>query len=72
MKAPPNMGSDYSKSFENIFRQLSQDNDVALIPFLLEGVAGNPNLNLEDGMHPTAEGQKIVRDNVWAVLQPML
>lgn len=72
MKAPPNMGSDYTKSFENIFRQLSKDNDIALIPFLLDGVAGNPNLNLEDGMHPTAEGQKIVRDNVWEILQPML
>ncbi|MCB0687028.1 MAG: arylesterase [Saprospiraceae bacterium] len=72
MKAPPNMGTEYSKSFENIYKQLSRDNDVPLIPFLLEGVAGIPDLNLADGMHPNEEGQKIVRENVWKVLSPLI
>ena len=51
---------------------LAAKNDLQLIPFLLNGVAGNPDLNLPDGIHPTAEGQKIVRDNVWAVLKEVL
>ena len=72
MKAPPNMGSEYAKTFEIIYRQLSENNDIPLIPFLLEGVAGNPELNLEDGMHPNPVGQKIVANNVWKVLEPLL
>lgn len=72
MKAPPNMGSEYAKTFEIIYRQLSEDNDIPLIPFLLEGVAGIPELNLEDGMHPNPVGQKIVANNVWKVLEPLL
>lgn len=72
MKAPPNMGSEYAKTFEVIYRQLSENNNIPLIPFLLEGVAGNPALNLEDGMHPNPQGQKIVANNVWEVLYPLL
>jgi acyl-CoA thioesterase-1 len=52
-----------------MYPTLAQDNDILLIPFLLEGVAGIPALNLEDGIHPTAEGQKIVTDNVWEILE---
>ena len=72
MQAPPNMGSDYTTQFENIFKSLSQDYQAGLIPFLLDGVAGNPELNLPDAKHPKAIGQHIVRDNVWKVLQGYL
>lgn len=72
MQIPPNMGQDYTSEFRTIFPVLAKKNDVALIPFLLEGVAGNPALNQADGIHPTAEGYKIVRENVWRVLVNLL
>jgi acyl-CoA thioesterase-1 len=72
MQIPPNMGQEYTQEFRTIFPDLAAKNDLRLIPFLLNGVAGNPVLNLPDGIHPTAEGQKIVRDNVWAVLKEVL
>lgn len=72
MQIPPNMGAAYTTEFRTIFPNLAEKNDVQLIPFLLNGVGGIPDLNLPDGIHPTAEGQKIVRENVWAVLEPLL
>ncbi|MBZ9786691.1 arylesterase [Psychroflexus sp. CAK57W] len=69
MQIPPNMGEDYTTDFRNIFPDLAEKNDVALIPFLLEGVAGDSELNQQDGIHPTAEGYKIVAENVWSVLK---
>lgn len=72
MQIPPNMGTEYTSEFRNMFPDLAVKNDISLIPFLLEGVAGNPELNLEDGIHPTAEGQKIVAENVWSVLEPII
>jgi acyl-CoA thioesterase-1 len=72
MEAPPNMGSDYTNSFRRVFKDVAAANDAALIPFLLEGVAGVPKLNLPDGIHPNVEGHKIVADNVWNVLGPLL
>lgn len=72
MQIPPNMGQEYTREFRTIFPDLAKKNDLQLIPFLLNGVAGNPELNLPDGIHPTAEGQKIVRDNVWVILKEML
>ncbi|MFD0798235.1 arylesterase [Maribacter chungangensis] len=72
MQIPPNMGMEYTTEFRNIYPELAKANDVALIPFLLEGVAGVPELNLEDGIHPTADGQKIVANTVWQVLKPIL
>lgn len=72
MQIPPNLGIDYTTEFRNIYPELAEQNDVALIPFLLEGVAGIPELNLEDGIHPTVEGQKIVATTVWQVLKPIL
>ncbi|MDR5590529.1 arylesterase [Christiangramia sp. SM2212] len=68
MQIPPNMGQDYTTGFKQIFPDLAEKNDVYLIPFLLEDVAGIPELNQQDGIHPTAEGQKILADNVWDVL----
>lgn len=72
MAMPPNMGKDYVSRFQAVYSELAETNQVSLIPFLLEGVAGRPDSNQDDMMHPTAEGQKVVADNVWRVLQPLL
>jgi len=72
MQIPPNMGQQYTDDFRQIFPELAKKNDIPLIPFLLEGVAGRPDLNQDDGIHPTAAGQKIVRDNVWEVLKDVI
>lgn len=72
MRAAPNLGQRYAGAFEATFAELAESNGAALIPFLLEGVAGVPELNQPDGNHPTAEGQEIVAGNVWAVLEPVL
>ena len=72
MKIPPNMGPEYTAEFQTIFPALADSNNIALIPFLLEGVAGDPELNQEDGIHPTPEGTKIVIENVWKVVKPLL
>lgn len=68
MEAPPNMGNQYTSAFRSIFQDLAAENEVPLIPFLLEGVGGEPEFNLEDGIHPNEAGHKIVADNVWDVL----
>lgn len=72
MQLPPNLGQDYTSEFKSIFTELSEKNDLALIPFLLKDVGGVPELNLADGIHPNVEGQKIVANNVWEVLEPLL
>lgn len=69
MQIPPNLGPEYTTEFKAIFPELAERNEVALIPFLLEDVAGIPELNQGDGIHPTVEGQKIVAENVWEVLK---
>ncbi len=72
MEVPPNMGDGYVRKFRLIFRQISVKHQMVFIPFLLEGVAGNVKLNLKDGIHPTAEGYKIVAETVWKKLEPIL
>lgn len=72
MLAPPNMGDKFTNQFKNIYPTLAKTNEIELIPFLLNGVAGQPELNLADGIHPNVEGQKIVAENVWAVLKGVL
>lgn len=72
MQAPPNMGEEYTTQFASIYPKLANEYDAGLIPFLLDGVAGNPGLNLPDGIHPNAKGQKIVVENVWVVLKSYL
>ncbi len=72
MEALPNMGDVFVKEFRAIFPRLAQKNDAALIPFLLENVAGKPELNQGDGVHPNAAGHKIVAENVWKILKPVL
>ena len=72
MKVPPNMGREYGAKFETMFAELAKKNRATLIPFILTGVGGVPELNLPDGIHPTAKGQEIVAANVWKVLEPVL
>jgi acyl-CoA thioesterase-1 len=72
MLVPPNMGKDYATSFQKIFPELAKQNNATLIPFLLEGVAGDEKLNQADGIHPTVEGHKIVAANVRQVLERIL
>ncbi|TNF77569.1 MAG: arylesterase [Bacteroidetes bacterium] len=71
MQLPPNMGPEYTATFRKIFPELAQQHQVLLIPFLLDGVGGVPELNQEDGIHPTAEGHRIVAENVWEILSPV-
>jgi acyl-CoA thioesterase I len=72
MKVPPNMGRDYGEKVEAIYPALAKKNNAPLIPFILEGVGGVRELNLPDGIHPTAKGHQIVAANVWKVLEPVL
>ena len=72
MQIPPNMGQTYTTEFRNIYTELAEKNKMILVPFLLEGVGGEPKLNQEDGIHPSAERAKIVAENIWKVLQPLL
>ncbi|MEM8846110.1 MAG: GDSL-type esterase/lipase family protein, partial [Bacteroidota bacterium] len=72
MQIPPNMGPEYTTEFRKIFPEVAEENQIPLISFLLEGVAGIPELNLEDGIHPTPAGHQIVRDNVWSVLKAIV
>jgi acyl-CoA thioesterase-1 len=72
MMVPPNMGRDYGQKFEAIFRDVAKKNKAALIPYVLAGVGGVRELNLSDGIHPTAKGHEIVALNVWKVLEPVL
>src|SRR6185295_5373913 len=71
MEAPPNYGRDYAVAFHKVYPALAAQYHVALVPFLLQGVAGNEALNQRDGIHPTVAGARIVADNVWAVLKPI-
>jgi acyl-CoA thioesterase-1 len=68
----PNYGADdYVFAFGKMFGELATKNGAALVPYLLDGVAGDPSLNLPDGIHPNASGQKILAENVWRVLEPI-
>ena len=68
----PNYGADdYVSAFGKMFGDLATKNGAALVPYLLDGVAGDPSLNLLDGIHPNAAGQKILAENVWRVLEPI-
>jgi acyl-CoA thioesterase-1 len=72
MMVPPNMGPDYTMQFKKIYPELAKKNKAALIPFLLQDVAGIEKLNLTDGIHPNVEGHKIVADNVFKIVSPLL
>jgi acyl-CoA thioesterase-1 len=72
MEAPPNLGDRYTTTFRQVFTSLAERNGAVLIPFLLEGVAADPDLNQADGIHPTAEGQRRIAGTVWSYLEPLL
>ena len=70
--APPNMGAEFTRAFAAIFPALATKNDVTFIPFLLAGVAGRPELNQADGIHPTDRGHRLVAETVWKTIRPLL
>ncbi|GAB3585826.1 arylesterase [Hymenobacter daeguensis] len=72
MQIPPNMGQAYASEFKAIYQDIATKNHLVLIPFLLEGVGGHPDLNQADGIHPTPTGHRMVARTVWGVLQPLL
>lgn len=71
MQVPGYTGDDYVSAFGQMYADLASKNGAALVPYLLKGVAGDPSLNLADGIHPNAAGQRILADNVWRVLEPV-
>jgi len=72
MEAPPNFGPEYTAAFRKVYRDVAREQEIPLIPFLLQGVAGESALNQADGIHPNREGARRVADVVWPVLRPLL
>lgn len=72
MEAPPNLGSSYTSAFRQVFRDVARKHDAELVPFLLDGVAAQRELNVDDGLHPNAEGHRRIARTVWETLGPLL
>jgi acyl-CoA thioesterase I len=72
MEAPPNLGEEYTSEFRQAYQDLAKKYNLTLIPFLLEGVAGRREMNQTDGIHPNAAGEKVMTENVWQVVEPLL
>jgi acyl-CoA thioesterase I len=72
MEMPPNYGARYTADFRRLYADVARTHKAAFLPFLLDGVAGNPRLNQPDGIHPTAEGYRVVVEHLWPHLEPML
>jgi acyl-CoA thioesterase-1 len=72
MESPPNMGETFAQAFRAVFPEVAEKRNALLIPFLLEGVGGEQDLNLPDGIHPNPEGHRLVAENVWIVLRPVV
>jgi acyl-CoA thioesterase I len=72
MEAPPNLGADYTMRFRQVFVDLAREHRAILVPFLLEGVAGEAALNIDDGIHPNPRGHRLLAETVWRQLQPVL
>ena len=72
MEAPPNLGQEYTSTFRAMFPGLAREHGATLVPFLLQGVAGEARLNQNDGIHPNNQGERIVAETVWRALQPVL
>jgi acyl-CoA thioesterase-1 len=72
MEAPPNYGQSYTKSFREVYSEVARAENIPLIPFLLAGVAGISRLNQADGVHPNLAGERIVADNIWKGLKPII
>jgi acyl-CoA thioesterase-1 len=71
MEAPPNYGEEYTVKFRQVYRDLARTHQVSLVPFLLDGVAGEARLNQGDGIHPNAEGARLIAETIWRALRPM-
>lgn len=72
MEIPAFIGGQHAAAFRSVFRKVATENNMAFMPFLLDGVAGLRDLNLNDGFHPSAKGYKIIADKVWEVIEPIL
>jgi acyl-CoA thioesterase-1 len=72
MQAPPNLGEDYANAFRSLFYKVARDRSATFMPFLLEGVAGDPAMNQDDGIHPTAAAHKLIAANIYDKLKPLL
>jgi acyl-CoA thioesterase-1 len=72
MRLPPNYGAEYTTQFEAVFPAVARSAKIALVPFLLDGVAADPRLNQPDGIHPTAAGHQMIADHLWPYLRPLL
>jgi acyl-CoA thioesterase-1 len=72
MQAPPNLGEDYASAFRSLFYKIARDTSATFVPFLLEGVAGIPEMNQDDGIHPTAAAHKIIAASIYEKLKPLL
>ena len=72
MRVPPNYGDEYARAFAAVYASVARATGVPIAPFLLDGVAGDPRLNQADGIHPTAEGQRVIAEHLWPHLRPLL
>jgi acyl-CoA thioesterase-1 len=72
MEAPPNLGEDYTARFRDVFPSVARETGATFVPFVLEGIAGVPELNQDDGIHPTPQGHRMMADNLWPSLEPVL
>lgn len=72
MEVPPNLGQDYTAEFKSLYKELAEVHDVVFIPFILEGVGGEEDLNQSDGIHPNVEGHQKVAQTVWGYLSPLI
>ena len=72
MQVPPNLGQEYTAEFQSLFSELAEENELPLIPFILEDVGGEAEFNQSDGIHPNAKGHKVVAENVWEILEKFL
>ena len=72
MKLPPNYGPDYAEAFEKVYGELAKKHRIALVPFLLEGIAEQRELFQPDNIHPSEQAQPLILENVWAALRPLL
>jgi acyl-CoA thioesterase-1 len=72
MRVPANYGAEYTRAFEAVFPELARRYRLAFIPFFLDGVATEPALNQSDGLHPTADGYRVIVDRIWPHIRPLL
>ena len=72
MEAPPNLGATYTAAFRSAYGELARETGVTLLPFLLDGVAGRPEMNQPDGIHPNNAGSRVIAERLWTQLQPVL